>query len=173
LLQFSSANESANDSLLKSRFSNHTSRWLVHSAAIFTWAETPESSTNLYIHSSEVIISMITRRERSRSNLYIKILYKGTYIILPSKLTFHRRRGSITDKVNWSKAKLFTLFPNVLSMEFGYIGVDRCPIPGICRNHTNDRYDGSNSTIYRVVELNFLSNFNLDFGICKFSRAKL
>lgn len=104
----------------------------------------------------------------TRSNLRILILYKSTYIILPSKFNFHFRRGSITDKFNWSKAKLFTLFPNALSMEFGYIGVDRCPIPGICRSRTNHRCD--ELLIHRAQ---FLSNCNLDFGICKFFRAKL
>lgn len=70
------------------------------------------------------------------------LLCKGTYVILPSKLTFHRRRGSITVKVNLSKVKPSSLFPNALSIEFGYIGVDRCPIPGICRSRTNDVCDG-------------------------------
>jgi len=141
MLQFSSAKDSANDSLLKSRFSSHTSRWLVHSAVIFTWADVSGSSTNLYIHEyiciqpSEVVSTI------GSTSQYI-LLCKGTYVILPSKLTFHRRRGSITVKVNLSKVKPPSLFPNALSMEFGYIGVDRCPIPGICKSRTNDVCDG-------------------------------
>lgn len=76
------------------------------------------------------------------SSQYNILLYKCTYVILPSKLTFHRRRGSINVKVNLSKVKPSSLFSNVLSIEFGYIGVDRCPIPGICRSRTNDVCDG-------------------------------
>jgi len=154
MLQFSSAKESANDSQLKSRFSSHTSRLLVHSAVIFTWAEVSGSSKNLYIHEyifvqpSEVVMYHI------RSTSQYILLCKGTYVILPSKLTFHRRRGSITVKVNLSKVKPSSLFPKALSMEFGYIGVDRCPIPGICKSRTNDVCDG-------IVG-------KLDLGACRF-----
>lgn len=46
--QFSRANESAKDSVLKSRLSSHSSCVLVHRAVIFTFADFPGSSRYLY-----------------------------------------------------------------------------------------------------------------------------
>lgn len=123
--QFSRANESAKDVLLKSRLSSHSLCVLVHRAVIFTFADFPGSSKNLYYFSER-------RFSYNSFCSFIKLTDGFTYIIFPSKSIFHSRRGVFIFRLYLSRAKSFTLLPRVLSTDFGYVGVAKRPTPGIC-----------------------------------------